>query len=254
MAEIKESRDFKGIWVPKEIWLNKNLTLQEKVFLCEIDSLDNEDGCYASNLYFSKFFGLTKARCSQIINNLQEKGLIDITYTYKSNTKEVEKRIIKIRIKYSYYPIKNIKEGGKYIKGTYLENAKDNNTLSNNTFNKDIDSPSDDEPVDPKIDKYQTVVDLYKNTCTNLAKVAKLTNKRRTAINKLLKEMSIEEIEKAFKLINCSEFCKGVNERGWKADFDFCIRPDKLTNALEGKYSGTVKNSSQNKTQQSRYL
>jgi hypothetical protein len=36
-------RDFKGIWIPKEIWLNENLTLQEKVFLVEIESLDNEN-------------------------------------------------------------------------------------------------------------------------------------------------------------------------------------------------------------------
>jgi hypothetical protein len=37
-----ENRDFKGIWIPKEIWLSKDLTLQEKVFYVEIDSLDNE--------------------------------------------------------------------------------------------------------------------------------------------------------------------------------------------------------------------
>ena len=55
-----KTRDFKGIWIPKEIWLNKNLKLIEKIFLVEIDSLDNEDGCYASNKYFAEFFGITK--------------------------------------------------------------------------------------------------------------------------------------------------------------------------------------------------
>lgn len=38
------NRDFKGVWIPKEIWLSTELTLQEKVMLVEIDSLDNEDG------------------------------------------------------------------------------------------------------------------------------------------------------------------------------------------------------------------
>lgn len=234
MAQISDNRDFKGIWIPKEIWLNKDLTLQEKVFLCEIDSLDNDDGCFASNLHFSNFFGLTKSRCSQIINILQEKELIDVTYQYKSNTKEVERRIIKIRIKY-------IKGGVKYIKGGYLENAKDNNTLLNNTINKDI-CPSDDEPKEESFDKYKNIVNLYIENCTNLPKVVKLTSKRKISINKLLKELSLEEIEKAFKIINSSQFCTGQNDRSWKADFDFCIKPDRLTNALEGKYSGKPNN------------
>ena len=51
-------RDFKGIWIPKELWILKDLSLLEKVMLIEIDSLDNENGCYASNDYFADFFGL----------------------------------------------------------------------------------------------------------------------------------------------------------------------------------------------------
>ena len=63
-------RDFKGIWIPKEVWLSNDLTLQEKVFLVEIDSLDNEEGCYASNQYFADFFGLSTTRVSLIIKSL----------------------------------------------------------------------------------------------------------------------------------------------------------------------------------------
>lgn len=66
-------RAFKGIWIPAEIWLNKDLTLLEKVFLVEIDSLDNENGCFASNEYFSNFFGLSKNRCSEVIKSLEKK-------------------------------------------------------------------------------------------------------------------------------------------------------------------------------------
>ena len=42
-------RGFKGIWIPKEIWESKEISMQEKVFLAEIHSLDNEQGCIASN-------------------------------------------------------------------------------------------------------------------------------------------------------------------------------------------------------------
>ena len=120
-------RAFKGIWIPSEIWLNKDLTLLEKVFLVEIDSLDNENGCFASNDYFSKFFKLSKSRCSEIINSLEKKGLIKITLIYKSNTKTIEKRVIKVLEK-SNRGIRNSEEG-------YSENTKDNNTVFNNTIN-----------------------------------------------------------------------------------------------------------------------
>lgn len=53
-------RDFKGVWIPKEIWLSPELSLMEKVLFVEIHSLDNERGCYASNRHFAEFFGLSE--------------------------------------------------------------------------------------------------------------------------------------------------------------------------------------------------
>ena len=107
--------------------MSKELTLQEKVFLVEIDSLDNDDCCYASNKHFAEFFGLSLGRVSQVINSLQKKGYIEIEYI--KNGKEILKR--KMMIKKPPYPI-------KFSKGGYLENAKENNTLSNNTLISNI--------------------------------------------------------------------------------------------------------------------
>ena len=59
---IKHDRDFKGVWIPKEIWLNNNLTLTEKLLLVEIDSLDNEFGCTANNAYFDAIFSNLESR------------------------------------------------------------------------------------------------------------------------------------------------------------------------------------------------
>ena len=43
-------RDFKGVWIPKEVWLDTRLSMIEKGILVEIDSLDfSESGCFASN-------------------------------------------------------------------------------------------------------------------------------------------------------------------------------------------------------------
>lgn len=130
-----KERDFKGVWIPKEVWLSKDLTLQEKVFLVEIDSLDNQDGCFASNKYFAEFFGLTTGRCSQIINSLKEKGLISMEYKRLEGKKSIEKRIIRVFNKLNRGYLENAKGVFNKLKGGYLENAKDNNTYINNTIN-----------------------------------------------------------------------------------------------------------------------
>ena len=64
------NRDFKGIWIPKDIWLTENLTLQEKVFLAEIDSLDKHkmDALQEINTLQS-WFGLSKTRVSLVIKS-----------------------------------------------------------------------------------------------------------------------------------------------------------------------------------------
>lgn len=89
-------RDFKGIWIPKELWLLKDLNLTEKIMLIEIDSLDNENGCFATNDYFANFFGLSKGRISKIINNLVKRGYINSELEYKEGTQIVEKRTLRI--------------------------------------------------------------------------------------------------------------------------------------------------------------
>lgn len=145
-------RDFKGIWIPREIWLTTELTLQEKVFLVEIDSLDNESGCYASNKHFSEVFLLTTQRCSQVIKSLEKKKMITIDYVYKKNSKEIDKRIIKVSRKFSKgikYSLGGIKEPLK----AYQENFKGNNTKDNNTVNNNIvDLEKNDVPFKEILD------------------------------------------------------------------------------------------------------
>ena len=118
-----QERDFKGIWIPREIWLTSELTLLEKIFLVEIDSLDNDQNCYASNAYFADFFGISKGRCTQIIKSLEAKGFIQIQLIRDKNV--IKKRVIRVVRKLNT-PIAKTKQG-------YLENAEDNNTYLNNT-------------------------------------------------------------------------------------------------------------------------
>jgi len=92
--KMNKNRDFKGVWIPKEIWLSTDLSPIEKFFLIEIDSLDNENGCYASNAHFAELFGLSIKWCSGIIRKIEKKGYIKITLMYEG--KQVKKRTIKM--------------------------------------------------------------------------------------------------------------------------------------------------------------
>lgn len=124
---MNANRDFKGVWISRDIWLDKSLTLQEKCFLVEIDSLDNDDGCFASNAYFADFFQISKGRCTQVIKSLEAKKRISITIHRKGN--QIVKRVVRILNN----PSKLSKQPSKNPKQPYLENAEDNNTNINNT-------------------------------------------------------------------------------------------------------------------------
>lgn len=118
-------RGFKGVWIPAEYWLDANLTMSEINMITEIDSLDNGNGCYASNKHFAEFFGVTKGRASQIIASLKAKGYISISYD--RDGKQITRRVIRVvnklnrGIKNTKSPIKNTKQG-------YLENCEERNT------------------------------------------------------------------------------------------------------------------------------
>lgn len=69
-------RDFKGVWIPKEIWLNENLTALEKVIFAEISSLDADEGCWASNQYFAEFCKCSERKVTETITKLKDLGLV----------------------------------------------------------------------------------------------------------------------------------------------------------------------------------
>lgn len=88
-------RNFKGIWIPREIWLSDKLTIGEKVMLAEIDSLEDEQkGCYCSNKYLGEFFNLSADRVKDIISNLVKKGFVE--NNAKKGEKLPEQRVLRV--------------------------------------------------------------------------------------------------------------------------------------------------------------
>lgn len=77
MSEFDYPRNFKGIWIPKEIWEHNELDFFEKMLWAEIDSLDDpQKGCFASNAYFQKFFNIKERFLQLGLAKLKNLGLI----------------------------------------------------------------------------------------------------------------------------------------------------------------------------------
>lgn len=82
-------RDFKGVYIPKEIWLTPELAAYEKLIFMEIYSLDREFGCIAGNDHFSNWLGLSTRQVQDYIKRLKDKGLIDVNINKIKDTRTI---------------------------------------------------------------------------------------------------------------------------------------------------------------------
>lgn len=117
-------------------------------------------------------------------------------------------------------------------------NCKTNSKINSKTNVSGLEENREEKKREEKnrID-YNNIVQIYNENCYNLSKVSKLTEKRKDSIRKFLKEFSTDDFIQICNIANNNDFLIGKNDRNWKADFDFLLRPDKATAILEGKYT-----------------
>ena len=187
----QHERDFKGVWIPREVWLDTRLNILEKGILVEIDSLDRgENGCFASNKYLAEFCQCGETKVSTAISKLKNLG-----YIYEESF-DGRQRILKSRL--SNFE----RQGFKILKATDIYNINNNNIKENN--NRDINS------IDQK-DTFKTIIDyLNLKAKTNYRASSKPTQSHikarlnegftvedfKTVIDKKVKEWKRTEFEK----------------------------------------------------------
>lgn len=206
-------RDFKGIWIPKEIWHLKDLNITEKIMLSVVATLsEQEDGCFANNEYFAKLLNLSKGRVSKIINLLVKKGRLETNFSYHSEMRKIEKRNIKVRL-----------EGGqKEPQSTNFEVVNDQ-------------GHSQEQPA-PLVANSQDIIYKYKknynNSSSQIFTVMKINDSD-------VKKKKIFEVDSDPYLLakflekciaeNNSKFPQSESQRQrWAKDFDLMIRRDKI--------------------------
>lgn len=182
----QQKRDFKGVWIPKEVWLDTRLNALDKVILTEIDSLDGEGGCFASNEYIAEFCQCSITKVSTAISKLIEYG-----YLYVENF-DGRKRTLKSRLsKFERQTCKNLKADIKNLKESNTKSNTSNNTKKERKKSYDdiINSKISDDGLKELICEFIKMRNLKKKPLTDRALTMQL--------NKLLKLSSNLEEQKA---------------------------------------------------------
>jgi CTP-dependent riboflavin kinase len=97
---VSKNRDFKGIWVPKKLYLSGLFSPNEKFILIEIYSLSKNNKCYATNKHFANFVGLRENTVQKMMLEFERAGYIKRIFEYKEDSKEIKERIIVITQKF----------------------------------------------------------------------------------------------------------------------------------------------------------
>jgi hypothetical protein len=234
-SDIME-RDFKGIWITREIWLSEDLGWSEKLLFVEIDSLAKNGECFASNEHFARFFGLSTRHIQRLLATLKAKGYISINLIYKAGSKEVEKRIITPMTKTSYPHDENdttphdILDTTPHDKNVVDNNTSFNNTKINNTTNKNY------------IGEFETLWSIYPNK-KGREQALKAYIKARKAkveyetikigLQKYIKYVQIKQTEKQYIKHGSTFF----NQHAWADEYDLnADRPKGIFGLIYDEY------------------
>lgn len=95
-------------------------------------------------------------------------------------------------------------------------------------FLKELKKPS--ESTD-----YRAILEKYNTICKNLPPATRLTEKRKRAISRLMKDGY--ELDELFRKAAQSRFLGGENKQKWHASLDWLLIPENALKVIEGNYS-----------------
>ena len=69
-------KEFSGLWIPRDIIMDKGLTSTDKLILAAVEALSKEGACYASNKYIAEVTGGSFELVRKTIYKLQKNGYL----------------------------------------------------------------------------------------------------------------------------------------------------------------------------------
>lgn len=193
---MSDHRAFRGVWIPADIWLNRELSLQEKVMLIEIDSLQHpERGCFKTNKALAEFFDLSPSRVSRIIARLEQSGWVRVDLI-KEGKQIVERRIFMAR-----------SMGSAEKQEGYCGNASERGSGVRGSTPRGSDKPS--RPSDD----VQVVFDHWREAMGKSERTV-LDDNRKRLIRKALDAYTLDDVKAAITGCSLSPYHMGENQGG----------------------------------------
>lgn len=206
MDYLERNRDFKGVWIPKEVWLNDELTMLEKVILVEIDSLDNEQHCVAGNEYLAQFCQCSESKVSKAVKKLEDLGYIEII-SFDGRHRRIRSCIVK-----------NMSQTNKKYEaesGKILAINIDNNLENNIAINNNVETSSTTNNFSAEI---KEIVD-YLNVKTQSRYRANTPNTQKHIVARLKQDYTVDDFKHVID-VKCAEWLG--------TDMQQYLRPDTL--------------------------
>lgn len=85
--------------------------------------------------------------------------------------------------------------------------------------------------------RYETIKNLYNDTCVSLSKCTVMSDARKKAIKaRFTSGYTLDDFKHLFEKTEASNFLKGANSRNWRATFDWLIKDGNMAKVLDGNY------------------
>lgn len=165
----------------------------------------------------------------EILGWLVENSMIEI-YPNESNSQGTHYKVLGYDV-YQGEELPKVTESKQSVNSQYTVTTTKQECIRmiKNEKKEDQDRKTEEVP-------YQKVVDLYHEFCPGLSKVIKLNTNRKTLIRARFKNHGLDGLEILFKKAGASNFLQGINDRAWKANFDWLLKDSNAIKVLEGNY------------------
>lgn len=146
-------REFKGVWIPAEIWLDSRLTLVEKALYAEIDSFTGNDKTFhKTNDTIQLEYGISRPTVSKSIKKLEELGFIETRFDGRIRhlTVQADRKIFTGRGKNSFgQQERNLRADRK--------NSTSTNTIERTTKNTSKERGARPKDLDEVLESFKEV-------------------------------------------------------------------------------------------------
>ena len=212
---IDEERGFKGVWIPKNLYMCTELTPNEKFLLLEIYSLSKKNICYAKNKHFADFTGLKENTVQKALLKFEEKGYLNRVYEYKDGTKEIKCRKLILTKKFykelmSENPDDEVVEKNPQGDGLKVGDKYNNNKYNSINSSTELNDSDFDFEILQKANKLTDDETIIEAIQYYLDKYKRFTGKNHPNVTKLALNVIIDNIQSVLQ----DEWEDVVNEDG----------------------------------------